>query len=159
MPKPYQRVRVTSATMRRAENFAKLIAAFNERKELQFDEICDVLEMSPSGGRKYIRELEDAGAAQVVGRFKQHPNHEGQAVYWLTDAEKLTEFVALLQQPGSCRPAPLPRRKHDPLPAGHRIHILEDDVRQAIPRASTAVRPDPFALPREFFGPAGQVSA
>ena len=53
---PIERVRSTSATQRRIENMQKLIGELSTH-EMLADEIAWFLKFSPSGARKYIRDL------------------------------------------------------------------------------------------------------
>ena len=54
-----ERVRSTSATLRRIENMQKLIGEL-QLHEMLADEIAWFLKFSPSGARKYIRDLREA---------------------------------------------------------------------------------------------------
>ena len=62
-----ERVRSTSATQRRIENMQKLIGELANH-EMLADEIAWFLKFSPSGARKYIRDLRDAGQLPVILR-------------------------------------------------------------------------------------------
>ena len=62
---PIERVRSTSATLRRIENMQKLIAELQQH-EMLADEIAWFLKFSPSGARKYIRDLRDAGVIELA---------------------------------------------------------------------------------------------
>ena len=55
---PIERVRSTSATLRRIENMQKLIGELSLH-EMLADEIAWFLKFSPSGARKYIRDLRE----------------------------------------------------------------------------------------------------
>jgi hypothetical protein len=62
---PIERVRSTSATQRRIENMQKLIGELATH-EMLADEIAWFLKFSPSGARKYIRDLRDAGVIELA---------------------------------------------------------------------------------------------
>src|SRR5262249_45278320 len=62
---PIERVRSTSATLRRIENMQKLIGEL-AMHEMLADEIAWFLKFSPSGARKYIRDLREAGVIELA---------------------------------------------------------------------------------------------
>ena len=62
---PIERVRSTSATQRRIENMQKLIGELSTH-EMLADEIAWFLKFSPSGARKYIRDLREAGVIELA---------------------------------------------------------------------------------------------
>ena len=61
---PIERIRSTSATQRRIENMQKLINELSTH-EMLADEIAWFLKFSPSGARKYIRDLREAGVIEL----------------------------------------------------------------------------------------------
>jgi hypothetical protein len=78
-----ERVRSTSATMRRIENMQKLIGEL-QLHEMLADEIAWFLKFSPSGARKYIRDLREAGVIELARYVEGTATYLGKAVYQLT---------------------------------------------------------------------------
>lgn len=92
-----QRIRNTVATRRHAQNIKDLVVALASC-EMGFDEICDLLTLSPSGARKYMRELSDDGVIEIARHVNQtKSNPPGRPIYGLAlDAEATTAYVAKL---------------------------------------------------------------
>jgi hypothetical protein len=129
---PIERVRSTSATLRRIENMQKLIAELQQH-EMLADEIAWFLKFSPSGAR-YIE-----GTATYLGK----------AVYQLTpDPERVKTFLAAIVQPK--REGAPPRKERPSLReqamagAGRHFHILADDTHYAIRVNRGPVTRDPL---------------
>jgi hypothetical protein len=80
---PIERVRSTSATLRRIENMQKLIGELSLH-EMLADEIAWFLKFSPSGARKYIRDLREAGVIELARYIEGTATYLGKAVYQLT---------------------------------------------------------------------------
>ena len=96
---PIERVRSTSATLRRIENMQKLIGELSLH-EMLADEIAWFLKFSPSGARKYIRDLREAGVIELARYIEGTATYLGQAVYQLTpDPERVKAFLAAIVQP------------------------------------------------------------
>jgi len=90
---PIERVRSTSATLRRIENMQKLVAEL-QNHEMLADEIAWFLKFSPSGARKYIRDLREAGVIELARYIEGTATYLGKAVYQLTpDAERVQAFL------------------------------------------------------------------
>lgn len=156
LPQPH--VRITEATMRRQENFRKLI----ERMKLggmAFDEICEFLVMSPSGGRKYLRELRDAEVLKIErhdgpGFHGNGAAFEGFPIWGLISHEAAEQFMDATKQ---VRPHSTPARKKleqedDP---SVRVYMAHDDTRFVVPRAVVVPRRDDLVA--ALFGAAGVV--
>ena len=89
---PIERVRSTSATLRRIENMQKLIGELSLH-EMLADEIAWFLKFSPSGARKYIRDLREAGVIELARYIEGTATYLGKAVYQLTpDPERVRAF-------------------------------------------------------------------
>jgi hypothetical protein len=133
-----ERVRSTSATLRRIENMQKLIAELTQH-EMLADEIAWFLKFSPSGARKYIRDLREAGVIELSRYVEGTATYLGKAVYQLTpDPERIAAFLAAIAQPK--REGAPPRKERPGLReqamagSGRHFHILADDTHYADPR-------------------------
>ena len=80
---PIERVRSTSATQRRIENMQKLIGELSTH-EMLADEIAWFLKFSPSGARKYIRDLREAGVIELARYIEGTATYLGKAVYQIS---------------------------------------------------------------------------
>ncbi|CAN7458053.1 winged helix-turn-helix domain-containing protein [Pseudoduganella sp. LjRoot289] len=145
---PIERVRSTSATLRRIENMQKLIAELQQH-EMLADEIAWFLKFSPSGARKYIRDLRDAGVIELARYIEGTATYLGKAVYQLTpDPERVKMFLAAIVQPK--REGAPPRKERPSLReqamagAGRHFHILADDTHYAIRVNRGPVTRDPL---------------
>jgi len=133
---PIERVRSTSATLRRIENMQKLIGELSLH-EMLADEIAWFLKFSPSGARKYIRDLREAGVIELARYIEGTATYLGKAVYQLTpDPERVRTFLAAIVQPK--REGAPPRKERPSLReqsmagSGRHFHILADDTHYAI---------------------------
>jgi DNA-binding Lrp family transcriptional regulator len=159
---PIERVRSTSATLRRIENMQKLIAEL-QNHEMLADEIAWFLKFSPSGARKYIRDLRDAGVIELARYIEGTATYLGKAVYQLTpDAERVKAFLAAIVQPK--REGAPPRKERPSLReqsmagSGRHFHILADDTHYAIRVNRGPVMRDPLVAAL-FGAPASQQKA
>lgn len=147
------RIRHTVATQRRLDNMRLLVEALGQR-EMLADEICDLLKFSPSGARKYIRDLREAGVAELARYVDGTATYIGMAVYTITpDAERVRTFLAGLAQPRA--PAPLSRGRLNRFAAagaGRHFHIIDDDTHYAVRVSRVQVFRDPLVV--ALFGPA-----
>lgn len=92
-------VRKTSATERRVENMQKLVAELVNHDMLA-DEIAWFLKFSPSGARKYIRDLREAGVVELAHYVESTATYIGKAVYRIaSDPERIQAFLAAITQP------------------------------------------------------------
>ena len=145
---PIERVRSTSATLRRIENMQKLIGELSMH-EMLADEIAWFLKFSPSGARKYIRDLREAGVIELARYIEGTATYLGKAVYQLTpDPDRVKAFLAAIVQP---KREGAPPRKERPgireqsmAGAGRHFHILADDTHYAIRVNRGPVQRDPL---------------
>jgi hypothetical protein len=145
---PIERVRSTSATLRRIENMQKLIGEL-ALHEMLADEIAWFLKFSPSGARKYIRDLREAGVIELARYIEGTATYLGKAVYQLTpDPERVQAFLAAIVQPK--REGAAPRKERPSLRdqnmagSGRHFHILADDTHYAIRVNRGPVTRDPL---------------
>ncbi len=145
---PIERVRSTSATLRRIENMQKLIGELSVH-EMLADEIAWFLKFSPSGARKYIRDLRDAGVIELARYIEGTATYLGKAVYQITpDPERVRVFLAAIVQPK--RDGAAPRKDRPGLREqsmagnGRHFHILADDTHYAIRINRGPVMRDPL---------------
>lgn len=145
---PIERIRSTSATLRRIENMQKLIGELSVH-EMLADEIAWFLKFSPSGARKYIRDLRDAGVIELARYIDGTATYLGKAVYQITpDPERVRVFLAAIVQPK--RDAAAPRKDRPGLREqsmagnGRHFHILADDTHYAIRINRGPVMRDPL---------------
>src|SRR5450830_1610990 len=143
-----ERVRSTSATLRRIENMQKLIGELSMH-EMLADEIAWFLKFSPSGARKYIRDLREAGVIELARYVEGTATYLGKAVYQLTpDPERVKAFLAAIVQPK--REGAAPRKERPGLReqamagTGRHFHILADDSHYAIRVNRSPVARDPL---------------
>ncbi|MCG2584440.1 winged helix-turn-helix domain-containing protein [Massilia sp. TS11] len=160
---PIERIRSTSATQRRIENMQKLIKELANH-EMLADEIAWFLKFSPSGARKYIRDLREAGVIELARYVEGTATYLGKAVYQITpDPERVKAFLAAIVQPK--REAPAARRERPSLReqnmagSGRHFHILADDTHYAIRVNRTPVMRDPLVAALFGDGPAHKAEA
>jgi hypothetical protein len=153
---PIERVRSTSATQRRIENMQKLINELMDH-EMLADEIAWFLKFSPSGARKYIRDLREAGVIELARYVEGTATYLGKAVYQISpDPERVQAFLAAIAQPK--REGAPPRKERPGLReqamagSGRHFHILADDTHYAIRVNRNPVGRDPLVT--ALFGPA-----
>lgn len=153
---PIERVRSTSATQRRIENMQKLINELMDH-EMLADEIAWFLKFSPSGARKYIRDLREAGVIELARYVEGTATYLGKAVYQISpDPERVKAFLAAIAQPK--REGAPPRKERPGLReqamagTGRHFHILADDTHYAIRVNRNPVGRDPLVT--ALFGPA-----
>jgi DNA-binding Lrp family transcriptional regulator len=159
---PIERVRSTSATQRRIENMQKLINELSNH-EMLADEIAWFLKFSPSGARKYIRDLREAGVIELARYIEGTATYLGKAVYQISpDPERVKAFLAAICQPKREGAAPRKERpglrEQNMAGSGRHFHILADDTHYAIRVNRSPVARDPLVA--ALFGPApGQNAA
>jgi hypothetical protein len=153
---PIERIRSTSATQRRIENMQKLINELMQH-EMLADEIAWFLKFSPSGARKYIRDLREAGVIELARYIEGTATYLGKAVYQICpDKERVQAFLAAINQPK--REGAPPRKERPGLReqamagTGRHFHILADDTHYAIRVNRSPVARDPLVT--ALFGPA-----
>src|SRR5262249_30690652 len=140
---PIERVRSTSATQRRIENMQKLIGELSTH-EMLADEIAWFLKFSPSGARKYIRDLRDAGVIELARYIEGTATYLAKAVYQISpDPERVKAFLAAIVQPkregAPVRKERASQREQNMAGTGRHFHILADDTHYAIRMNRTPV--------------------
>lgn len=158
------RVRDTIATARRA-NYIRSIVERLRGGELSTSDIREILSMSPSGTRKYVRELLGAEVMvisrtehirRIAGRgSEQTLNH-----YKLTDDEsKIEALMALLSKARDYKKkAEEPKKRVLTGDPSRHFHIMEDDTHYPV-KVQRPVTPAPDPLLAQFFGFAGTQAA
>ncbi|MFZ3286582.1 MAG: ArsR family transcriptional regulator [Telluria sp.] len=145
---------VNPLALERANNIRRLIAEITAR-EMSRDEIHTFLGFSPSGCRKYINPLHDAGVIEIARRLGASKRSLGQPVYCISsDAKRVTRFLAGL----ATNEPPPPRGARTQLEIAQRdptrhFHLLRDDIGYQVRVSRNHVKRDPLALPPEFFAP------
>jgi hypothetical protein len=133
-------------TAGRIEKICSLVLAFQARGAMTRAEIGDVLQLGPSGVRKYLVDLGEKVAFGSIG---------GEQLCRLTlGAEEAKAFVAQLTteaigRPRASRASDFEIAKRDP---GRHFHILDDDEHYPIRMRRDQVVRDPFVA--ALFGPA-----
>ncbi len=142
------RTRTTAATQRRIANMHILLAALSTR-DMMRDEFCELLHFSPSGARKYIRELREAGVIEVARYVDPSAHNFGMPVYRLVSGTA----DAFLAETCEVKKAPAVKRRETVAtdPSRH-MHIMGDDVFYSARSPRVVVARDP--LIEAFFGPA-----
>lgn len=158
------RVRDTSATARRADNIRSIIDTLRQVEMTRVD-IQTLLKMSPSGGRKYTRELLESGVMMVahteVAPTPSAKGHDQRIDYFkLTEDEDLIDklLAAIVQSRAKKaeKSGPPKTRVLTGDPTRH-FHVLADDVHYQVKVPHKKI-PAPDPLLAHFFGRA-QVEA
>jgi len=137
-------------TTARLERMRILVSTLMVRA-LRRDEIADMLELSPSGVRKYVAEL---GARIMIARFEDEtPLSRGTPVYCL--AISIEQAQAYLQQLGGMPRARAAKGQRSAMgaaandPSRH-IHVMVDDAHYAVRLHTAPPARDPLVA--AFFG-------
>lgn len=155
MTTPSMRTRCTSMTEQRTANLKSLIAELATR-EMQIDDICEHLKMSPSGGRKYIADLRAAGVMVLARHVDATATYAGKACYGLaSDPLLVSEFLRQIEQHKYQPRIPAPPARALPAVPGRHVHIMADDTHYAIRINRHPAMRDPLVA--ALFGPAGEV--
>lgn len=145
------RTRNTVATRRRLDNIRTIIAALGGT-EMDIDALCDLLHFSPSGARKYIRELRAVGVMEI-GRYADGTvTYLGRAMFRLADPSRVDDFLSMLNAdvtPPQRKPSV---KRQPPDLAGRNIHIMADDSRYPLRVSRVVVARNPLVA--ALFGPA-----
>ncbi|WP_295991644.1 ArsR family transcriptional regulator [Rugamonas sp.] len=148
------RTRDTLNTRRRLENLRCLIDAFGAR-QMEAADICDLLKFSPSGARKYVRELREDRIIEVARHIDSTATYLGKVIYKLTlDEAKIAALLAEIDQPSRAptRKQYKPVKPAPPSVPGRSVHIIGDDTHYAVRLARIVPARDP--LFEALFGPA-----
>ena len=148
--------RCTTATERRVKHTKALIAEFATREMLSV-EICFFLGFSPSGTRKYVRILRNAGVIELARHIGGTASYIGKPVFRLSDDQGVVNaFIATLSEPRVAvqhRAVPPAAKDRKPEVPGRHLHIMGDDVPYSVRAWRGTPTRDP--LVEAFFGPAG----
>jgi hypothetical protein len=153
MTKDIGRIRTTEATIRRVDNMRKIVDHMRN-DELAFIDIQGLLQFSPSGARKYIRELVAFGAIEVA-RIESEQGvgnlHYQKTYYKLCDDESVIDKLFEMLGSGPQRAiTDMPKKRLCSDPDRH-FHIMSDDVNYQV-RVPHKKIPAPDPLLAAFFG-------
>lgn len=81
---------VNGRAIERAENLKLLIAELATR-DMMREDISNFLNFSPSGARKYVTELREAGLIEVAGLFGAKGRYAGLPIWHLVDDADLVQ--------------------------------------------------------------------
>lgn len=157
--------RCTSATRKRANNMKALIENLRAVGRMGRDEFGLFLGQSPSGGRKYLRELADDGLVIIVAFEDARPGQKnGPPIFSLTpDAAAVDAYLLKLERiPDNLteRRASIdhtstgPRMQKVQAEDGRQVHMLRDDVEHK-PRSARFKIPAHEPVLAAFYGFAG----
>ena len=157
--------RCTSATRKRADNMKALIENLRAVGTMGRDEFGLFLGFSPSGGRKYLRELTEDEMIHIVGFEEVMKNGQpGAPTYALNkDAAVVDAYLLKLEkmpQNLTERRAQVdhtsagPRMQKVQAEDGRQVHMLRDDVEHK-PRSARFKIPAPDPVLAHFYGFAG----
>lgn len=141
-----------SRTTARLEKIRKLIAAL-QLGQLMREDIANLLQLSPSGVRKYIADLREAGVMEIARFVDGTATFLGYPEYRLTpDFSRVQDYLAALDAAPVCarkeKTSELVQAQRNP---SRHFHILADDEHYAIRVSRAPAAPDPMALPPAFF--------
>ena len=124
-------------TAARIDNLRRLVAELMIRP-LRRDEIGNLLQMGPSGVRKY---LVDLGSRITTARV----DSESMCFLAITTDQAQAYLAQLATAPVS-RPTGVPKRPSDiaKIGAGRLVHIMEDDVHYSVRLSSATPARDPL---------------
>lgn len=146
------RTRNTIHTQRRIDNMRRLIAALSFN-HMEADDIGDFLQFSPSGVRKYIRDMREARIIDIARYIDGTAKYLGRPLYKLTaDRAVLDAFMAQLNSEFPAAPRGSTPKPIKEVEEGHRLHIMDHDTNYPVRISRVlAVRDDLVAA---LFGPA-----
>ncbi len=125
------RMRNTSATRRRMDNIRKLIDELRTR-DMTADDMCFLLKFSPSGARKYIRDLIGPGVIELAHHIEAKGAYIGKPVFRLSsDSERVEAFLLMIQQEeprSSVAKTPLETRLQNTFGTDRHFHVMADDI-------------------------------
>lgn len=139
-------------TTRRIERIRSLVTTLLTR-ELARDEVATLLEVTPSGARKYVGDLREAGVIQLARYADGTDTALGHPVYTLAmTAEQAQAYLAGLAESAPPRAAKLSKSafsvaSRDP---GRHFHIMADDAPFSIRISRVPPMRDPLVA--AFFG-------
>lgn len=134
----FERERYTRATARRLENVRILLERLKVTEELSFDEISVLLKLSPSGLRKYVKDLRQSGILILARIDCVGSLTPGTAYYRLcNNKEKIKSVLARISETLADVPIAEPvqtsqARARALSTEGRQFHILRDDTEYQI---------------------------
>ena len=130
-------------TAARLDNLRRLVAALLVGP-LSREAIGNLLEMGPSGVRKYLNDLGE--------RITTARGDDGLMCYLAITPEQAHAYLAQLAAAPVSRPTGLPKRPKDvaTIGAGRHIHVMQDDMHFAVRLHSAPAARDPLVA--AFFG-------
>lgn len=141
----------------RVEKIKLLIDTFRKR-DLMRDEVGHVLGYSPSGARKYIKDLREFGVIELARYVEGTATFLGYPVYKLTsDAQRVEDFLATVESNMQMPARGQGEFKAVVDPTRH-FHIMQDDVQHAIRVSRVKVARD-YLVTALFGAPRGQQGA
>jgi predicted ArsR family transcriptional regulator len=145
---PRARLKVPQRTVERVGRLRRLVARLHEG-ELSRDEAARMLGMMDGAVRSYLNEL-------VAGRIvavREQENAAGRSFYRLNATqERIDEFLEMATQASRRIEAkPSVSQMVKIAQSGRHVHLMQDDQPFLPKLPSQTVRPDPLALPVDFF--------
>lgn len=146
----------------RRANIRRIIESLRVAPMMRF-EVRELLAMSPSGARKYIRELLGAGVIEYSRFVGGRPGYLGEPEFVLSeDVDRVVDFLSVLDAAPTrtwlnSKDKHHMDASHRTTGAGRRFHILADDEHYPVRVSKEPPAPDPLALPAPFFSPPRQV--
>lgn len=127
-----ERTRNTFATRRRIANIRLIIDTLPAR-DMDIDDICALLQFSPSGARKYIGELLADSVIEIARYRDATATYLGRAMYRLAlDQAGVDEFLTRLEKTAvTPKREPIIKPKFPQVP-GRKFHIMGDDAHFAV---------------------------
>jgi predicted transcriptional regulator len=124
-------------TAARIDNLQRLVAELMIRP-LRRDEIANLLQMGPSGVRKYLVDL--------GGRVTTARSDDGLMCFLAITTEQAQAYLAQLATAPVARPTGVPKRPSDiaKIGAGRLVHIMEDDVHYSVRLSLVTPARDPL---------------
>jgi predicted transcriptional regulator len=132
-------------TAERIERIRRLITELQDR-DMRREDIADLLEMGPSGVRKYIADLRESGVMEIARYADGTATFLGYAEYRLAlGADETREYLAnLAAAPTSGRKEKVPEFTLAARDPSRRFHILADDTHYAIRVSRAPIVRDPL---------------
>lgn len=142
--------RITKAVERRYANMRQLYDVFMTGNEISKADICELLQITDSGARKYINEMRNEGFI-VVSRYIDQCsfNPRGTALYKV-HANPLFSVAFKDSLDGKKLKGLRTVGDGMKIPEGRNIHILEDDMFAVVPKAVKI--PKQWNVLATFFG-------
>ena len=147
--------KVPVRTQGRIDNIKKVVGALRE-SELKRYELEALLQLSPSGTRKYVSELRESGVLELARYIDGTATYLGVPVFKLVDdTKRVNDFLAGLDAGRVCAKRKCDKSQLDLAKrmAGRHFHIMADDTHYAIRVSRTPAFRDPlvealFGAPR-----------